>query len=142
MSVCTSSKDTATYSKDGLLLFILLFGCHDQCTAIPLHAASDAYTLLLSFIIEQLPAAAQRIVVRKASPPSYSYQPRITRYAGISDRPTVAYERGGDLDGLPDVRFGIDYAHVGLVCAAVDEKTIIELQEGMIRIILSSATFQ
>lgn len=41
-----------------------------------------------------------------------------------------------DLDVLPDVGFGVDDAHVGLVSAAVDENSVVHLQERVLRVVL------
>lgn len=42
------------------------------------------------------------------------------------------------LDMLPDIRFGIDYAHVGLIGAAIDEYSVVHLQKGVLRVVLYS----
>ena len=42
------------------------------------------------------------------------------------------------LDVLPDIRFGIDYAHVGLIGAAIDEYSVVHLQEGVLSVVLYS----
>lgn len=39
---------------------------------------------------------------------------------------------------LPDVGFGIDYAHVGLVGSAIDEYSVVHLQKGVLRVVLAS----
>lgn len=41
------------------------------------------------------------------------------------------------LDVLPDVGLGIDDAHVELVRAAIDEHSIVHLEECMLRVVLS-----
>lgn len=40
------------------------------------------------------------------------------------------------LDVLPDIRFWVDHAHVGLISTAVDEHAIVELEEPVLGVIL------
>ena len=41
-----------------------------------------------------------------------------------------------DLDMLPDIGVGIDYAHVRLICPSVNECPVVHLQEGVSRVVL------
>jgi hypothetical protein len=103
-----------------------------------MHPSPYREALFLALIIEQLPSSREGVVMRKASPSGHCDKTPIRADAAASDRPIGGEVIGGYFDVLPDVRLGIDDTHVWLVSAPVDECSIFQLKEGMIRVVLYS----
>jgi hypothetical protein len=102
-----------------------------------MHTAPHKEAFFLVFEFEHLPPSRERVVMCKPSPSSHSDEPPIGTYAAVADRPVRGKIVDGNFDMLPNVRFGIDDAHVRLVSTAIDEYPIFQLKESMARIILT-----
>ena len=72
----------------------------------------------------------------KTPPTRDGDEPAIGAQGRVTYGPVRRHVALGDLDMLPYIRFGVDDAHIWLVCAAVDKNAIVHLQERVLGIVL------
>jgi hypothetical protein len=92
--------------------------------------------LLLYLISESFPSPRGGTVMYKTPSARYGYQSAIRAQSRVSYRPVRCEIALRDLDALPDVGFGVNNAHIWLICAAVYQNAVIHLKERILSVVL------
>ena len=114
----------------------------DKYVVEPQETAFDSERLLLPLVREHLPPSGCRAIVDKTSSARDGNQSAVRTYRGVPDGPIGRHVVLRDLDVLPYVRFGVDNAHVWLVCTAVHEHTIVHLEERILSVVLFGGQYR
>ena len=102
----------------------------------PQQASFHSEGLLLPLVGKHLPPSRRRTIVHKTASTGDCDEPAICAQGRISDRPVRGHVALWDLDVLPDIRLGVDDAHIGLVGTAIDKNAVVHLQKCILRVVL------